>query len=270
VSARGAAGTRAVVTGAASGLGRAFVIELVSRGARVVAGDINDAGLAETAQLAGGEVHVIRCDVTRLPDVEALAAAADARLGGVDLVINNAGVAVGGRVGEVTLDDWRFIVDVNLWGVVYGCHVFAPRLRAQRSGAILNVASIAGLLSPPGIAPYNVTKAGVVALSETLAAELVDDHVRVAVLCPSFFATNIAKSARGTSDPKMLATVERMMANAKLDARGVARSALDGLARNHLYVLPMRDARWLWRLKRTLPFRFARLAGRIAARLAPK
>src|SRR6185312_10510780 len=112
------------------------------------------------------------------------------------LVINNAGVAVGGRVGEVALDDWRWIMGVNLWGVIHGCHVFATQLRAQGSGHILNVASAAGLLAPPGMAPYNVTKAAVVALSETLRGELRDAGVGVTVLCPTFFRTNIAASSR--------------------------------------------------------------------------
>src|SRR5678809_318336 len=89
-------------------------------------------------------------------------------VGGVDLVINNAGVAVAGRMGEVSLDDWRWIFGINLWGVIHGCHVFVPRLRRQKSGHIINVASAAGLLSPPMMGPYNVTKAAVVALSETL------------------------------------------------------------------------------------------------------
>ena len=94
------------------------------------------------------------------------------------------------------LDDWRWIMGVNLWGVIYGCHVFAPLFRAQGRGHILNVASAAGLLAPPGMAPYNVTKAAVVALSETLAGELKTSGVGVTVLCPTFFRTNIGKSAR--------------------------------------------------------------------------
>ena len=161
---------RAVVTGAGSGLGRAFCHELRKRGARLICADIDEAAAQKTAAEVGGTA--VRCDVAKIEDVEALAAAADRALGGVDLVINNAGVAVAGHVGDVSLDDWRWIMGVNLWGVIYGCHVFAPRLRKQGRGHILNVASAAGLLAPPGMAPYNVTKAAVVALSETLCAEL--------------------------------------------------------------------------------------------------
>ena len=168
----------------------------------------------------------MRCDVARVEEVEALAAAAERALGGVDLVINNAGVAVGGLVGEVPLDDWRWIMGVNLWGVIYGCHVFVPRLRKQGRGHILNVASAAGLLAPPGMAPYNVTKAAVVALSETLRAELRDAGVGVTVLCPTFFRTNIAQSSRAI-DGKQRALVEKLMARSKIQADDVARLALD-------------------------------------------
>ena len=105
--------------------------------------------------------------------------------------MNNAGVAAGGLVGEQSLDDWKWIVDINLWGVIHGCHVFAPRFRAQRSGYILNVASAAGFVSLPEMASYNVTKAGVIALSETLCGELSPCGVRVSVTCPSFFKTNL-------------------------------------------------------------------------------
>lgn len=255
------ASLRAVVTGAASGLGRAFVQELVRGGHRVIAGDIDEVGLAAlTEQLganAGSPARVFaqRCDVSRCEDVEALALRGERELGGVDLVINNAGVAVGGKVGDVSLDDWRWMMDVNLWGVVHGCHVFAPRLRAQRRGYILNIASAAGLFSPPRMAPYNVSKAGVIALSESLRAELAGDGVGVSVLCPSFFPTRIGENAR-LHDPKLRDAVDRQMAKSKVDANDVARYALAATLRGELYVLPTRDVRWLWRLKRSMPERF--------------
>src|SRR4051812_6156952 len=116
---------RAVVTGAGSGLGRAICLQLARRNARILLADVNVEGANETASmLSGAETHVMRCDVTKPDDVPALADEMDSRWGGTDLVVNNAGVAVGGLVGEVPLEDWRWIVDVNLWGVVYGCHYF--------------------------------------------------------------------------------------------------------------------------------------------------
>ncbi len=206
---------RAVVTGAGSGLGRAFCLALARRGARLVCADIDEAAARRTADEARGTA--VRCDVARVDEVEALAAAAERALGGIDVVINNAGVAVAGNVGDIPLDDWHWIVGVNFWGVVHGCHVFAPRLRAQGRGHILNVASAAGLLCPPGMAPYNATKAAVVALSETLSAELKSTGVGVTVLCPTFFRTNIGKNARST-DPRQSADVEKLMARAKIQA----------------------------------------------------
>lgn len=256
---------RAVVTGAGSGLGRAFCLELRTRGARLVCADIDEAAAQKTAAEVGGTA--VRCDVAKIEEVEALAAAAERALGGVDLVINNAGVAVAGNVGEVALDDWRWIMGVNLWGVIYGCHVFAPRLRAQGRGHILNVASAAGLLSPPGMAPYNVTKAAVVALSETLGAELKSSGVGVTVLCPTFFQTNIGKSARSV-DGKQRALVEKLMARSKIQAADVARLALDAAARNELYALPHADGRWMWRLKRWAPDSYATVTAKVVSRLS--
>ncbi len=256
---------RAVVTGAGSGLGRAFCLELARRGARLVCADIDEAAAAKTAAEVGGTA--VRCDVARVEEVEALAAAAERALGGVDLVINNAGVAVGGLVGEVPLDDWRWIMGVNLWGVIYGCHVFAPRLRKQGRGHILNVASAAGLLAPPGMAPYNVTKAAVVALSETLRAELRDAGVGVTVLCPTFFRTNIAQSSRAI-DGKQRALVEKLMSRSKIQADDVARLALDAARRNELYALPHADGRWMWRLKRWAPDSFASVSAKLVSKIA--
>ena len=140
---------------------------------------------------------------------EALAAEADRAFGGTDLVVNNAGVAVGGPVGAVPLDDWKWIFGVNLWGVIYGCHVFVPRFKAQGHGHVINVASAAGLLSAPEMGPYNVTKAGVVALSETLAAELSGTGVGVTVLCPTFFRTNILASSPRPHEPQGANAIEQ-------------------------------------------------------------
>jgi NAD(P)-dependent dehydrogenase (short-subunit alcohol dehydrogenase family) len=249
---------RVAVTGAASGLGRAFCTVLAQRGARIVASDLDLAGARATAALCpGAEVHPVACDVARLEDVEAMAAETDRLLGGVDLVINNAGVAVAGPVGEVSIENWQWVMSINLMGVIHGCHAFVPRLRKQRRGHVINVASAAGLISAPGMAPYNVTKAGVVALTETLFSELAGDSVGATVVCPTFFQTNIARDAR-VVDERQRGLVTKMLAAGKLSAEDVARAALDGAAAGELYVVPMRDGRWLWRTKRLAPQRFAR------------
>jgi NAD(P)-dependent dehydrogenase (short-subunit alcohol dehydrogenase family) len=257
---------RAVVTGAGSGLGRAFCQELARRGARIVASDINLAAATETVQsLGSATAHAVRCDVTRLAEVEQLAHEAERLLGGVDLVINNAGVAVGGPVGGIPIADWEWVMGINLWGVIHGCHVFVPRLRAQRRGHILNVASAAGLFHAPNLAPYNVTKAGVVALSETLYAELAADGVGVSVLCPTFFQTGIADAGRVSGEPAMLDMVRHLMARARVQAADVARIALDQCGRGDLHILPHADGRWVWRLKRLFPGGFQRLTPKMLA-----
>jgi short-subunit dehydrogenase len=176
-------------------------------------------------------------------------------LGGADLLINNAGVAVSGRIGSIPLADWEWIVGINLWGVIYGCHHFVPRFQKQGSGHVLNVASAAGLFSSPNLGPYNVTKAGVVALSETLASELKRDNIGVTVLCPTFFVTGIAQNARAQGS-RGRDKIEKLMSRATVQAEGVAKAAISGVERGDLYVLPHRDGRWLWRLKRAVPSLF--------------
>ena len=260
---------RAVVTGGAGGLGRAFCLALAERGARILIADRNLPGAEETAGLVGargGSAWATACDVSKAEEVEALVALADERLGGTDLLINNAGVAVGGPVGEIPLENWEWITAINYWGVVYGCHFFVPRLRAQGSGHILNVASSAGLLSAPEMAPYNMTKAAVVALSETLAAELHGTGVGVTTLCPTFFKTDILASSRLSAPaPGLDGVVSKRMTDSRLQADGVARAALDGCHRGRLYVVPMRDGRWGWRMKRFSPERFHRVMPRVLA-----
>jgi NAD(P)-dependent dehydrogenase (short-subunit alcohol dehydrogenase family) len=247
---------RSVVTGAGGGLGRAFCLELAKRRARLVVSDVRQPAAEETARLAREagalEAHVILCDVSKAKEVEALADDSYARLGGVDLLVNNAGVATGGPIGEVPLADWEWIVGINQWGVVYGCHYFVPRMKKAASGHVINVASAAGLLSAPEMGPYNMTKAAVVALSETLYGEVSTLGVGVTVLCPTFFQTDIAKNSRGT-DEEMRSFVETLMKRSKLDANGVARFALDTADHNKLYAIPMSDGRWAWRVKRATP-----------------
>lgn len=251
----------AVITGAGSGFGRALGLLLARRGAKLLLSDRDLSSVEESAKLcreAGAtSARAMACDVTRTEDIEALAAACDGR---IDLVVNNAGVSSGGLIGEMPIDLWRWTLDVDLWGVIYGCHVFAPILRKQGSGNILNMASAAGLLSAPRMGAYNVAKAGVVALSETLAGEMRGTGVDVTVLCPTFFKTNIAASGR-FSDAKIKRQAERLVDSGKT-ADEVATIALAAVERGDLYCVPMADGRWFWRLKRAVPSSFVSLAAR--------
>jgi short-subunit dehydrogenase len=256
---------QSVITGAGSGFGRALALELSRRQAKLVLADINVAETEETARLAlaagATSARVVRCDVTQLADVEGLALECD---GPIDLVVNNAGVASAGRVGELSIEDWRWTLDVDLYGVIYGCHVFVPRLRAQGRGHVLNVASAAGIAASPNMGAYNVAKAGVIALSETLAAELAGTAVGVTVLCPTFFQSNIAKRGR-FADPRRREHASRLVDGGK-KADVIARAALAAVDRGDLYSLPMADARWIWRLKRMAPRSFRKLVASIARR----
>lgn len=262
--------TVGAVTGGGSGLGRALCVELARRGAAVVASDIDEEGLEETARLvraAGGRVETLRADVRVLEDMEAMEARAMDAFGALDFWANNAGVAVAGDVGEVELDDWAWQLDINIRGVVHGAHVATRRFRAQGHGSILNVASLAGLVSSPGMAPYNVSKSAVVALSRTMYSELRDHGVGVTVLCPGFFQTNIARSSRST-DPRAMKVAQKLMDRSKLSANDVARIALDHTAAGRLHCVPMVEGKVFWSLVRLAPEFFQRNFGALAKRVS--
>ncbi len=250
---------RVVVTGAGSGLGRALCLAVAPRKARIVASDRNTSTAEETAELArsagASDVHVVSCDVSSADEVEALAQATDEAFGGVDLVVNNAGIACGGRVEELSLDDWHRAIGVNLWGVIYGCHAFVPRLRRQGSGHIQNVAAAAGLFAIPRMGAYAAAKAGVVALTETLAAELHGSGVSTSVVCPSFFQSNIVKSGVFADDTSKGAA-HKLIGRVEISADQVAQECIRAVERGQLHVVPMADARWLWRIKRASPGAF--------------
>ncbi|MCA9607299.1 MAG: SDR family NAD(P)-dependent oxidoreductase [Myxococcales bacterium] len=255
---------RTVITGAASGFGRAVALDLAGRRGRLVLSDIDEEGLAETAERAerrGAEVQTIRCDVREADQVEAQVARCDEAFGGVDIGVNNAGVAVTGPVGDVSLEDWKWQIDINLWGVIYGCHALVPRMKAQKRGWILNVASAAGIVSAPTMGPYNVSKAGVISLTETLAGELLDTGVSASALCPTFFRTNIHTTAR-TTMPHLRRQTEKLVTEAKWTAEDVAKLALERVERGDLYIIPQADARGFWRAKRALGARFFTVVGK--------
>jgi len=262
-------GSAAVVTGAGSGLGRALAKALAAKRVAVIAADLREDAAHATAReivAGGGTAHAFVCDVRRADEVERLAEDAATRVGAVDLLVNNAGIGAAGDVGVADLDSWRRTIDVNLWGVIHGCHYFVPAMRARRRGHVLNVASAAALASLPGLAAYNVTKAGVLALSETLAAEAAHDGVGVTVLCPGFFPTNIVNDAVGTFGDDKRRYIEQEMARSKHDADDVARIALAAVERGKLYALPHAEIRWAWRAKRTMPGIYARVVGKLDRR----
>ena len=254
----------AVITGAGSGIGAAFATELARRGGSVVCSDIDETAARTTADdivAAGGKALATRCDVAQLEDVIQLAKVSQDWLGcPPTVVVNNAGVGAGGSaIGETEIDDWNWVLGINLWGPIHGCHVFAPILREAGYGGIINVASAAAFGAAPGMAAYNVSKAGVLSLSETLSAELSGTGVNVTVLCPTFVKTNIVDSGRITDQSTQMA--DRLMRWTGFSAERVARSCLDTLDRGGLYCMPQPDARIGWGIKRFTPTVYTRAAG---------
>ena len=258
----------AVITGAGSGIGAAFAVELARRGGRVVCSDVDETTARATADAivdSGGEALAARCDVSRVDDVAQLAKVAQDWFGGPPtVVINNAGVGAGGTaIGETDIDDWNWVLGINLWGPIHGCHVFAPILREAGYGGIVNVASAAAFGAAPGMAAYNVSKAGVLSLSETLSAELSGTGVNVTVLCPTFVKTNIINSGveAGAISDKSTQLADRLMRWTGFPPERVARTCLDTLDRGGLYCMPQPDARIGWGIKRLAPTVYTRAAG---------
>lgn len=251
---------RAVVTGAGSGIGAAFAMELARRGGEVVVSDIDLAAAERTVEAiadGGGRALAVACDVRRLDEVSWLAERATEWFRAAPtLVVNNAGVGAGGPlIGEASIEDWQWTLDVNLWGPIHGCHVFAPILREAarggQRGGIINVASAASFGAAPRMAAYNVSKAGVLSLSETLAAEMAGTGVAVTVLCPTFVKTNIV--ANGRIDERRTGLADTLMRLTGMSPGRVARLCLDTHDGGGLYVMPQLDAKLGWQIKRTFP-----------------
>ncbi len=246
---------RAVVTGAASGLGKAISLALARNGWKVLIADINDQeseNVLKLAEEAGGSGSTFHCDVTKADDIEAMADFCFKEWGGVDLLVNNAGVAVGGIMGDLPLEDWRWVLDINLWGVVCGCHVFIPRMKTQGGGYIVNVASNAGIASLPEMGPYNITKAGAISLSETLKSELAPHNIGVTVVCPTFFKTNLTETFRYTDDFQS-EFFHAAFDNAKITSEEIADMIVKAIRKKKFYVLPQGSAKLIWYIKRISP-----------------
>ncbi len=220
----------AIVTGAASGIGRALALALAERGATVIAADKNEAGAGETARLCGGRSEARLLDVTAAADVLSLVSETAEKFGRLDYVFNNAGIAVGGEARDLSLEHWRRTIDVNLWGVIHGCHAAYRIMAAQGFGHIVNTASLAGIIPTPGEVPYTTTKFAVVGLSRSLRSEGRALGVKVSVVCPGFVATGIFKAATLVN-----MDVTEVMKNLpfKMPEPGpVARDILAGVAKN--------------------------------------
>lgn len=244
----------AVITGGGSGLGRAMAHRFAAEGMKIVLADMDEKAMAATqAELTGKGAAAlsVRTDVSQAEQLDALAEKTLQAFGAVHIVANNAGVAEGGAVWENTLADWQWVLGVNVWGVIHGLRTFTPIMLKQGSeGHIINTASVAGLLSPPGMGIYCVSKHAVVTLSETLYQDLAERNARIkcSVLCPAFVPTGIADSARNR--PAQLAerqksdkdlaqeeAVRHAIAHGKISAEQVAEAVFQAVRDEKFYIL---------------------------------
>ncbi|RTE86629.1 MULTISPECIES: SDR family oxidoreductase [Gammaproteobacteria] len=246
---------RVFITGGANGLGLALAKHYASEGATVCIADLDEeagAKALEQLQAISPSALFTPCDVTQSEDLQRVAQELMDTWGGVDIVFNNAGVAQVGNIEDVSDEDWRWIIDINLMGVVRGCRTFTPMFKKQGHGYFVNVASLAGLLDVPSMSAYNATKASVVSLSETLQHELAPANISVSVVCPSFFQTNLGQGMRSTV-PGMQQKLDRLMSKSEINAEDVAKIIAEGIQHNKFYILPHKSSRKFWRMKKWLP-----------------
>jgi NAD(P)-dependent dehydrogenase (short-subunit alcohol dehydrogenase family) len=266
-------GKTALVTGAGSGIGKATALACARRGARVVICDVNESGLAETEaaiRAQGRAALARRVDVANRQEMQAFAEAVHAEIEAVDILVNNAGVAVGGRFVHTPLEDWDWIVGINLMGVVHGCHFFIPRMLAHgRRGHVVNVSSAAGYAANAALAAYVATKFAVLGLSEALREELAGHHIGVTAVCPGVINTPITRVARmrgPDATPEVRAQMIRVYERRNYTPERVAENILRAIQRNRA-VAPISPEAWaLYYLKRFTPWLLARTSRFIARR----
>jgi NAD(P)-dependent dehydrogenase (short-subunit alcohol dehydrogenase family) len=247
-------GRAAVITGGASGIGLATATELARRGARVLLSDVDHPSLEQAVNRLRGdgfEAHGVTCDVRHLDEVVHLADESFRLLDRVDVVFSNAGIVVASPLAQMSHDDWRWVIDIDLWGSIHAVEAFVPRLLEQGTGGhIAFTASFAGLVPNAGLGAYSVAKYGVVGLAETLARELKHNGIGVSVLCPMVVETKLVANSeriRG-ADHGLVSSPEGALGplppqDENVSADGLARLTADAILANHLYVLPHEAAR---------------------------
>ena len=266
-------GKTVLVTGAASGIGRASALAFANRGARLVICDLNEAGLGETAaaiERLGREVLARRVDVAQAEPMRAFADEVHREIGVLDILMNNAGVGIGGGFLHTTLEDWNWIVGINLMGVVHGCHFFVPKMIERgRGGHVVNVASAAGYTASEALAAYVTTKFAVLGLSESLRSELERHRIGVTAVCPGIINTPITRNSRMRGPAAATGAQERMVEfyqRRNYTPERVADNVLKAVQRNRA-VAPISPEAWLlYYLKRFAPGLLARLGRRFADR----
>lgn len=248
-------GKVAIVTGGASGIGRALCEELGRQGAILIVADIHAHEAEEVASAiheAGGRAQSERLDVSRADEVHALIEKTAREHGRLDYLFNNAGVDIGGELRDMSLDDWRRVIDVNQWGVVYGTHAAYPLMVRQGSGHIVNTASLAALIPLPMETAYVASKWAVFGFSTSLSAEAADLGVRISVVCPDFVGSRFYESSRhvNVDEKRLLAQIPGFL---YMTPRKCARAVLKGVRRKRSIITVGTTGRVLWWLYRHMP-----------------
>lgn len=263
---------KVLITGGASGLGRALALRFAKEQADICIADLDQQGAAETLELikqAGGTGWCYQLDVRQQDQWQALLDQVSDRWGSIDVVINNAGVATADRVDQGEWQDWQWVMDINLNGVIHGCRTFTPMMKKQGHGYFINTASLAGLMKAPLMASYNVSKAAVVALSETMHYELQPYGIGTTALCPGFFRTNLDKTMR-SSDPYTQVFVDKVFSSSELDADDVADAAYRAMLKNKKICNPHKVGRQGYFVKKYMPWLFDHMMLKMAKTLKRK
>jgi NAD(P)-dependent dehydrogenase (short-subunit alcohol dehydrogenase family) len=268
----------AIVTGGASGIGRALCQELGQRGAAVIVADINDEGAEQVASAitAKRQAEAVHLDVSQEESVQNLIDETASEHGRLDYIFNNAGIGIGGEVRDLNLEDWRTVIDVNLMGVLYGTTIAYKLMVQQGFGHIVNTASLAGLIGYPTNTPYATTKYAVIGLSNSLRLEAAELGVKVSVVCPGYVDTGIYAAAKVMNISQ--ADKEKILSNIPfklMDVTKAAHAILRGVERNKAIITFPAHARLLWWLYRLHPSLLDPLGSRTveelrAARLTPE
>ncbi|MEE4638942.1 MAG: SDR family NAD(P)-dependent oxidoreductase [Wenzhouxiangella sp.] len=256
-----------LITGGGAGLGAAMARSFAAAGWTPIIADLDGARAQAVAEEIGGDALALVMDVTSESDWQRVAETIEKRFGALDVLINNAGVAVGGTLEETSIEDWRWVLEIDLMGVVIGCKTFAPLMRQRGSGHIINVASFAGFAAAPGINAYGTAKAGVIAMSEMLRAELADSGVEVSVLCPAFVRTRLTETMRAP-DEGYHRRVERWMDKSGVSPEDVAEVVLRAVQKPQFMLLTHGNTRWMHRMRRWLPETYFGLVVRGARKVA--
>ncbi len=249
------------ITGAGSGFGAALARNYASRGWNVAVTDIDEKRARQTyseIQMFQGDNICMQLDTTNPVHWQQMHDAVLGKWGGLQVLVNNAGVANAGNIEDTSIEDWAWVLDIDLMGVVRGCHQFAAVMKRQKAGHIVNISSFAGLAGLPFIAAYGVAKAGVVALSEALRAEMHPHGVGVTVACPAFVKTGLLDTFRSTR-PDSHAKVSNWMETSGVSAEQVAEDIAGAVTKNKFMLLTHGQTRTAWRMKRWFPEQYFKM-----------